>query len=61
VTSGDVENYKQIKADLDDLRNMVEKSELWVFKVKQQEPKKKKKTPKDSGGGGGDAGGGDKV
>ncbi|XP_076870705.1 inositol 1,4,5-trisphosphate-gated calcium channel ITPR1 isoform X4 [Brachyhypopomus gauderio] len=32
VTSQDVENYKQIKADLDQLRSIVEKSELWVFK-----------------------------
>uniref|UniRef100_A0A4W3IXG4 Inositol 1,4,5-trisphosphate receptor n=1 Tax=Callorhinchus milii TaxID=7868 RepID=A0A4W3IXG4_CALMI len=32
VTSQDVENYKQIKADLDQLRLLVEKSELWVFK-----------------------------
>ncbi|KAJ8301193.1 hypothetical protein KUTeg_020180 [Tegillarca granosa] len=45
VTTSDVENYKQIKSDLDDLRNMVEKSELWVYKVKHSdEPKKKKKT-----------------
>ncbi|KAL5013970.1 hypothetical protein ScPMuIL_008240, partial [Solemya velum] len=46
VTTSDVDNYKQIKADLDNLRNLVEKSELWVFKVKQSDkPKKKKKTP----------------
>ncbi|XP_072438759.1 inositol 1,4,5-trisphosphate-gated calcium channel ITPR1 isoform X1 [Chiloscyllium punctatum] len=32
VTSQDVENYKQIKADLDQLRLLVEKSELWVYK-----------------------------
>ncbi|XP_053354047.1 inositol 1,4,5-trisphosphate receptor type 1 isoform X1 [Clarias gariepinus] len=32
VTSHDVENYKQIKADLDQLRSIVEKSELWVYK-----------------------------
>ncbi|KAL6457962.1 hypothetical protein MHYP_G00331920 [Metynnis hypsauchen] len=32
VTSQDVENYKQIKADLDQLRSVVEKSELWVYK-----------------------------
>uniref|UniRef100_A0AAR2KPH9 Inositol 1,4,5-trisphosphate receptor n=1 Tax=Pygocentrus nattereri TaxID=42514 RepID=A0AAR2KPH9_PYGNA len=32
VTSQDVENYKQIKADLDQLRSIVEKSELWVYK-----------------------------
>ena len=44
VTASDVENYKQIKADLDELRNLVEKSELWVYKDKKgDEPKKKKK------------------
>ncbi|XP_030632911.1 inositol 1,4,5-trisphosphate receptor type 1 [Chanos chanos] len=32
VTSQDVENYKQIKTDLDQLRSIVEKSELWVYK-----------------------------
>ena len=32
ISANDVENYKQIKADLDDLRNIVEKSELWVYK-----------------------------
>ncbi|XP_051562764.1 inositol 1,4,5-trisphosphate receptor type 1 isoform X1 [Myxocyprinus asiaticus] len=32
VTSQDVENYKQIKSDLDQLRSVVEKSELWVYK-----------------------------
>lgn len=32
VTSQDVENYKQIKFDLDQLRSIVEKSELWVYK-----------------------------
>uniref|UniRef100_A0A8C7CTP8 Inositol 1,4,5-trisphosphate receptor n=1 Tax=Oncorhynchus kisutch TaxID=8019 RepID=A0A8C7CTP8_ONCKI len=32
VTSKDVENYKQIKSDLDQLRSIVEKSELWVYK-----------------------------
>lgn len=54
MTTSDVDNYKQIKADLDNLRNLVEKSELWVYKVKQSDqPKKKKKTPP---GGGGDEG-----
>uniref|UniRef100_A0A8C3L988 Inositol 1,4,5-trisphosphate receptor n=1 Tax=Chrysolophus pictus TaxID=9089 RepID=A0A8C3L988_CHRPC len=33
VTSQDVDNYKQIKQDLDQLRSIVEKSELWVYKV----------------------------
>uniref|UniRef100_A0A7N8YJQ7 Inositol 1,4,5-trisphosphate receptor n=1 Tax=Mastacembelus armatus TaxID=205130 RepID=A0A7N8YJQ7_9TELE len=32
VSEQDVENYKQIKADLDELRLTVEKSELWVEK-----------------------------
>lgn len=34
VSSNDVENYKQIKADLDQFRLIVEKSELWVYKPK---------------------------
>ena len=34
VSESDVENYKQIKKDLDDLRLLVEKSELWVYKDK---------------------------
>jgi len=29
-----VESYKQIKSDLDILRQSVEKSELWVYKAK---------------------------
>ena len=32
VSNEDVENYKQIKCDLDELRLLVEKSELWVYK-----------------------------
>lgn len=32
MSEQDVENYKQIKADLDQLRLTVEKSELWVEK-----------------------------
>ncbi|XP_076972800.1 inositol 1,4,5-trisphosphate-gated calcium channel ITPR1 isoform X1 [Tamandua tetradactyla] len=32
VTSQDVDNYKQIRQDLDQLRSIVEKSELWVYK-----------------------------
>lgn len=32
VSEQDVENYQQIKADLDQLRLAVEKSELWVEK-----------------------------
>ncbi|KAM7308325.1 inositol 1,4,5-trisphosphate receptor type 1 isoform X2 [Ixodes scapularis] len=38
VSASDVENYKQIKADLDKLRNLVEKSELWVFKAREEDP-----------------------
>ncbi|XP_059161303.1 inositol 1,4,5-trisphosphate receptor type 1-like isoform X4 [Physella acuta] len=45
VTNSDVENYRQIKSDLDKLRLLVEKSELWVYKNKHGDdaPKKKKK------------------
>ncbi|XP_075679625.1 inositol 1,4,5,-trisphosphate receptor isoform X3 [Dermatophagoides pteronyssinus] len=32
VSTNDVENYKQIKCDLDQFRLIVEKSELWVYK-----------------------------
>lgn len=32
VSENDVENFKQIKTDLDQLRLTVEKSELWVEK-----------------------------
>ena len=32
ISAQDVENYKLIKADLDRLRTLVEKSELWVEK-----------------------------
>jgi len=42
-----VENYKQIKSDLDELRLLVEKSELWVYKGKEN----KKKKPDDDDGG----------
>ena len=34
VSDRDVEHYKQIKDDLDGLRLLVEKSELWVYKAK---------------------------
>ena len=37
VSDSDVESYKQIKADLDLLRLLVEKSELWVYKAKMAE------------------------
>ena len=45
MTPNDVENYRQIKENLDNLRVMVEKSELWVYKSKPGEEKKKKKSP----------------
>lgn len=41
VSESDVENYKQIKTDLDKLRLLVEKSELWVSKEKGDKKKKK--------------------
>ena len=49
VQDSDVESYKQIKEDLDDLRNLVEKSELWVYKGRSPDTggKKKKKKKKD--------------
>lgn len=37
VSDSDVESYKQIKSDLDALRQSVEKSELWVYKSKYLE------------------------
>ncbi|XP_022242149.1 inositol 1,4,5-trisphosphate receptor-like isoform X2 [Limulus polyphemus] len=55
VSGSDVENYKQIKTDLDELRLLVEKSELWVYKAKSDEggaKKKKKKTDNETDGGG---------
>lgn len=39
-----MENYRQIKADLDALRLLVEKSELWVYKNKLVMDKKRKDT-----------------
>ena len=61
VSTSDVENYKQIKTDLDELRLMVEKSELWVYKRKHSDSgggkKKKKDKEKDKEKGEG----GDKV
>jgi len=43
VSDSDVESYKQIKFDLDELRLLVEKSELWVYKSKGQGKADKKK------------------
>ena len=50
VSDSDVESYKQIKSDLDVLRQSVEKSELWVYKSKLTEEhggKSKKKSNKE--------------
>nr|AGN03925.1 inositol 1,4,5-trisphosphate receptor [Dugesia japonica] len=44
VSTSDVENYRQIKPDLDNLRLLVEKSELWVYKNKLSSDKKRKDT-----------------
>lgn len=44
VTDSDVKNYTQIKVDLDELRNLVEKSELWVYKEKKNDENRKKKS-----------------
>ncbi|XP_076759863.1 inositol 1,4,5-trisphosphate receptor-like isoform X4 [Xylocopa sonorina] len=53
VSDSDVESYKQIKSDLDVLRQSVEKSELWVYKSKASEEhsgkKKKNKEEEDDG------------
>ncbi|XP_023342605.1 inositol 1,4,5-trisphosphate receptor, partial [Eurytemora carolleeae] len=40
VSDDDVKSYKQIKDDLDDLRLLVEKSELWVYKELKLDDKK---------------------
>ncbi|XP_076468931.1 inositol 1,4,5-trisphosphate-gated calcium channel ITPR1-like isoform X4 [Babylonia areolata] len=54
VSTSDVENYRQIKQDLDELRLLVEKSELWVYKSKYSDGSKKKKKGNSGGGGGED-------
>uniref|UniRef100_H3CDP2 Inositol 1,4,5-trisphosphate receptor n=1 Tax=Tetraodon nigroviridis TaxID=99883 RepID=H3CDP2_TETNG len=53
ISSHDVENYKLIKADLDRLRTLVEKSELWVEKKNSGggDGKKDKKDKKEKGEG----------
>ncbi|KAM9350729.1 inositol 1,4,5-trisphosphate-gated calcium channel ITPR3 [Symphorus nematophorus] len=53
ISAQDVENYKLIKADLDRLRTLVEKSELWVEKKSSGggEGKKDKKDKKEKGEG----------
>ena len=46
MSTSDVENYKQIKTDLDELRLLVEKSELWVYKSKKGQRRSDKKKEK---------------
>ncbi len=53
MSDSDVKSYKQIKDDLDGLRLLVEKSELWVFKAKSGEDGGGGKDDEDGGGGGG--------
>lgn len=45
ISANDVENYKQIKADLDEFRLIVEKSELWVYKAKGMLDEEKARLP----------------
>ncbi|XP_054281341.1 inositol 1,4,5-trisphosphate receptor-like [Macrosteles quadrilineatus] len=52
VSDSDVESYKQIKSDLDVLRQSVEKSELWVYKSRSSEEAGKKAKEDDDEGGG---------
>ncbi len=49
VSDSDVESYKQIKSDLDVLRQSVEKSELWVYKAKSDEEHGKSREEEDDG------------
>ena len=58
VSDSDVKSYKQIKDDLDGLRLLVEKSELWVFKSKSVEEKTGKSGSGAPGAPGGQAGSG---
>ncbi|XP_029361640.1 inositol 1,4,5-trisphosphate-gated calcium channel ITPR3 [Echeneis naucrates] len=53
ISAQDVENYKLIKSDLDRLRTLVEKSELWVEKKSSGggDGKKEKKDKKEKGEG----------
>lgn len=46
VSDSDVESYKQIRVDLDVLRQSVEKSELWVYKSKCVEDHSSSETKK---------------
>ncbi|XKL65729.1 hypothetical protein PGB90_009149 [Kerria lacca] len=47
VSDSDVESYKQIKSDLDVLRQSVEKSELWVYKSRNDEDHTKSREDED--------------
>nr|XP_033807855.1 inositol 1,4,5-trisphosphate receptor type 2 isoform X1 [Geotrypetes seraphini] len=49
VSTQDVDNYKQIKADLDQLRLTVEKSELWVEKSSTYENEEMGENPSKDG------------
>lgn len=44
-----MESYKQIKSDLDVLRQSVEKSELWVYKARSEEEHGKSREDEDEG------------
>jgi inositol 1,4,5-triphosphate receptor type 1 len=54
VSDSDVESYKQTKADLDCLCLLVEKSELWVYKVKMATAEDEVGSPGINSGGGDD-------
>ena len=56
MSDSDVKSYKQIKDDLDGLRLLVEKSELWVFKSKSAEEKTGKSGPGQTNSGNGSSG-----
>lgn len=47
MSDSDVESYKQIKSDLDVLRQSVEKSELWVYKAKSEDEQSKNRDDED--------------
>ena len=47
VSDSDVNSYKQIKDDLDGLRLLVEKSELWVYKSDKSKSVEEKVVPND--------------
>lgn len=49
VSDSDVESYKQIKSDLDMLRQSVEKSELWVYKARSEDELSKSREDEDEG------------